>query len=111
MRSAFPPYWTAAALAAYGRDARAPSSVGADHRRYSLSTLSAHSTKATRSGGLTNWAFLPRRSLSRTARAREQAVQTWTGILCLIVLAMISASGGQPTGVTAAINSSRIRLT
>jgi hypothetical protein len=39
---------------------------------YSLSILSAHSTNATKSGGVTNRAFLPSRSVSRTARAREQ---------------------------------------
>src|SRR5437588_5815086 len=80
-------------------------------RPYSLSTLSAHSTSITRSGGVTKRAFLPSRSVSRTARAREQAVQMLSGIRCAIVFGMISDSGGQPTGVTEAIISSFIRLT
>src|SRR5881227_1698464 len=78
---------------------------------YSLSTLSAHCTSITRSGGVTKRAFLPSRSVSRTARAREQAVQMLSGIRCAIVFGMISDSGGQPTGVTEAIISSFIRLT
>src|SRR3954463_6219001 len=78
---------------------------------YSLTTLSAHSTNATRSGGVTKRAFLPTRSVSRTARAREHAVQTLISILCPIVLRSISDKGGQPTGVTDWINSSLIRFT
>src|SRR5205085_12655897 len=65
----------------------------------------------TRSGGVTKRAFLPSRSVSRTARAREQAIQRLSGIRCAIVFGMISDSGGQPTGVTEAIISSFIRLT
>ena len=84
---------------------------GAAQLRYSLITLSAHSTKATRSGGVTNLEFFPARSVSRTARAREHAVQTFIGILCSMVLRKISVSGGHPTGVTDCINSSFIRLT
>ena len=78
---------------------------------HSLSTLSAHSTSATRLGGVTNRAFLPSRSSSRTARAREQAVQTWIGMPWAMLLGIISDRGGQPTGVTAFISSSFIRLT
>jgi hypothetical protein len=48
---------------------------------YSLSILSAHSTNATKSGGATKQAFLLSRSMSRTARAREHAVQMLSGIL------------------------------
>src|SRR5262249_44470430 len=57
---------------------------------YSLRILSAHSTSATRLGGVTNRAFLFLRSSSRTTRAREQAVQTWIGMLWAMVLGMIS---------------------
>src|SRR4029077_12964192 len=56
---------------------------------YSLTILSAHSTNATKSGGVTNRAFLPSRSVSRTARAREHAVQMLSGILCPIVSCII----------------------
>ena len=67
---------------------------------YSLSILSAHSTNDTKSGGVTNRAFLPSRSVSRTARAREHAVQTLSGILYPIVSCIILDRGGHPTGVT-----------
>src|SRR5262249_43162844 len=70
-------------------------------RSHSLRILSAHTVRATRVGGTANVAFLPSSSASRTPRAREHAVQTWSGILWARVLARISASGGQPTGTTA----------
>src|SRR5262249_16219469 len=78
---------------------------------YSLNILSAHSTNATRSGGVTKWAFLPSRSVSRTAGAREHAVQTLSGILCAIVSCIISDRGGHPTGVTEFIVSFLITFT
>src|ERR1044072_3392817 len=90
------------------READSPDGDGHPH---SLKTLSAHATNATRSGGVTNRAFWPARSASRTARAREHAVQTLIGISCSIVLCRISESGGQPTGVTDLISASFIRFT
>src|SRR5271169_3259883 len=44
---------------------------------HSLSTLSADSTRRTKVAGVANVAPLPCRSVSRTPRALEQAVQTW----------------------------------
>ena len=78
---------------------------------YSLSILSAHSTNDTKSGGVTNRAFLPSRSVSRTARAREHAVQMLSGILYPIVSCIILDRGGHPTGVTEFIVSFLIRFT
>jgi hypothetical protein len=78
---------------------------------YSLSILSAHSTNATKSGGVTNRAFLPSRSVSRTARAREHAVQMLSGILCPIVSSIIVDRGAHPTGVTEFIISFLMRFT
>jgi len=78
---------------------------------YSLSILSAHSTNATKSGGVTNRAFLPARSVSRTARAREHAVQILSGILWPIVSCINLDRGGHPTGVTEFIVSFFIRFT
>ena len=78
---------------------------------YSLSILSAHSTNATKSGGVTNRAFLPSRSVSRTARAREHAVQMLSGIVCAIVSCIILDRGGHPTGVIEFIVSFLIRFT
>ena len=75
------------------------------------SASSAHSTNATKSGGVTNRAFLPSRSASRTARAREHAVQMLSRILLAKVLDMTSDSGGHPTGVTEFISSFFIRFT
>ena len=60
---------------------RIPVAAGAVVCCYSLRILSAHSTNATKSGGVTNRAFLASRSASRTARAREHAVQILSGIL------------------------------
>ena len=77
---------------------------------YSLSILSAHSTNATKSGGVTNRAFLPSRSVSRTARAREHAVQMVSGILCPIVSSIIFDRAGHPTGVTEFIISFLMRF-
>jgi hypothetical protein len=92
-----------------GRPSSASSVAGVP--LYSLSILSAHSTNATRSGGVTKRAFLPSRSASRTARAREHAVQMLSGILCPIVSRIISDRGGHPTGVTEFIVSFLIRFT
>ena len=78
---------------------------------YSLSTLSAHSTSTTKSGGVTKRAFLPSRSVSRTARAREHAVQMLNGILRPIVSRIMSDRGGHPTGVTEFIVSFLIKFT
>ena len=79
--------------------------------RYSLSILSAHTTSATRSGGVTKRAFFPSMSDWATARASEQAVHMWRGILCCIVLGIVSDSGGQPTGTTEFITASFIKDT
>src|SRR5215510_9781812 len=78
---------------------------------YSLSTLSAHATSATKSGGVTKRAFFPSMSDWATARASEQAVHMWRGILCCMVLGIVSDSGGQPTGTTAFITASFIKDT
>jgi hypothetical protein len=92
-----------------GRPSGTSSSAGVP--LYSLRILSAHSTNATRSGGVTNRAFLPSRSASRTARARAHVVQMLSGILCPIVSCIISERGGQPTGVTEFFVSFLIRFT
>src|SRR5262249_32149147 len=78
---------------------------------HSLSTLSAHSMSCTSIAGLAKEAFFPARSDSRTPRALEQAPQTWTGTPSTTVARRISASGGQPTGTTAAATGSRMRDT
>jgi hypothetical protein len=82
-----------------------------DGSGHSLRILSAHTVRATSVGGTANVAFLDSRSLSRTPRAREHAVQTWIGTFRAWVLVRISASGGHPTGTTALATGVRIRET
>ena len=69
--------------------------------RYSLSTLSAHSTSLTSVATVANDAFLPSKSLSESPRALEHVLHTWIGMRWLMVCAMVCASGGHPTGTTA----------
>jgi len=72
-------------------------------------TWSAHSTSDTKIAGLPNFAPHEFKSVSVTPRAREQAPQEKMGIFLATTLAMVSLSGGQPTGKIAFAVSLRIR--
>jgi len=56
-------------------------------------------------------AFFAVKSVSKTPRAFEQAVQTWIGILSSIALARAWERGGHPTGMTASAMGVRMRET
>ena len=70
---------------------------------------SAHSTKETKIAGLPNFAFQLARSLSETARAREQAPQAKTGMCLATIFSRNSLSCGQPMGITASEVALRMR--
>lgn len=72
-------------------------------------TRSAHSTSDTKIAGLPNFAPQLIKSVSVTPRAREQAPQEKTGMRLARIFSRVSASGGQPTGVTASAVAFRIR--
>src|SRR5216684_7079044 len=68
---------------------------------YSHRILSAHSISRTRTFGVANAAFFPRKSGSETPRAFAQALQTCIWIPPAMLVAKASASGGHPTGTIA----------
>lgn len=76
---------------------------------YSEMMWSAHSTKETKMAGLPNFALQFARSLSETARAREQAPQAKTGMCLATSFSRNSLSAGQPMGITASEVALRMR--
>ena len=76
---------------------------------YSVMIRSAHSTSETKIAGVPNFAPHSFRSVSATPRAREQAPQEKTLMRFATILSRNSLKGGQPTGKTAFVVTSRIR--
>ena len=70
---------------------------------------SAHSTNETYSAGPPHLAPQLVKSVSVTPRAREQAPQAKTGIRFATIFAIVSVSGGQPTGFTESTVTLRIK--